>query len=166
MGVKWRQEPVTINHLILFPLLSKANIKKMSDALCIMGPLFECGSCYQINIGSVVGIIACDIILTILITISVFCFATLQRRREWDSNNSRKNQPSAMSKKMTAEIIESPYQINELTAGLLCLHCGPVCPTPLSALLAWNKPAGQIHWSHVHRHIDVPTPLRGDTALL
>uniref|UniRef100_A0A667XU05 TYRO protein tyrosine kinase-binding protein n=1 Tax=Myripristis murdjan TaxID=586833 RepID=A0A667XU05_9TELE len=45
----------------------------------------ECGSCYQIGMGSVVAIIACDIILTVLITISVLCFATFQkRRREWD----------------------------------------------------------------------------------
>ncbi|XP_029928530.1 TYRO protein tyrosine kinase-binding protein [Myripristis murdjan] len=90
----------------------------MSDALCIVGPLFgsaegqqECGSCYQIGMGSVVAIIACDIILTVLITISVLCFATFQkRRREWDPHEGRGNVPSTMSKKMTTEIAESPYQ--------------------------------------------------------
>lgn len=50
--------------------------------------LTECGSCYLINMESVIGIIASDIILTIFITISVFCFATHQRRkREWESHS-------------------------------------------------------------------------------
>ncbi|KAM7420582.1 hypothetical protein PAMA_015013 [Pampus argenteus] len=91
----------------------------MSDAICIVGSLFgstegqqECGSCYLINMGSVMGIIACDIILTILITISVFCFVTLHKRREWDSHNGKRNLPSSSSssKKMTTEVTESPYQ--------------------------------------------------------
>ncbi|XP_070823179.1 TYRO protein tyrosine kinase-binding protein [Chaetodon trifascialis] len=88
----------------------------MSDALCIVGSLFgsaegqqECGSCYVINMGSVMGIIASDIILTIFITISVFCFATHhKRRREWDSHGG--NLPPAISKKMATEVTESPYQ--------------------------------------------------------
>ncbi|KAM4600959.1 TYRO protein tyrosine kinase-binding protein [Polymixia lowei] len=61
--------------------------------------------------GSIVGIIACDIILTILITISVFCFATSQKKRSIrDSPDGRGKLPSTMSKKKTAEITESPYQ--------------------------------------------------------
>ncbi|XP_053183276.1 TYRO protein tyrosine kinase-binding protein [Scomber japonicus] len=88
----------------------------MSDSICIVGTLFgsakgqqECSSCYLISMGSVMGIMACDIILTIFITISVFCFATLhKRRREWDSHDKR-NLPSS-SKKMTTEVTESPYQ--------------------------------------------------------
>ncbi|XP_078143324.1 TYRO protein tyrosine kinase-binding protein isoform X1 [Centroberyx gerrardi] len=90
----------------------------MSSTLCIVGPLFgpaegqqECGPCYQIDMGTVVGIIACDIILTLLITFCVFCFATFhKKRREWDSRDGRGNLASTMSKKKTAEIAESPYQ--------------------------------------------------------
>uniref|UniRef100_A0A3B4UK81 TYRO protein tyrosine kinase-binding protein n=1 Tax=Seriola dumerili TaxID=41447 RepID=A0A3B4UK81_SERDU len=82
----------------------------MSDALCIVGSLFECGSCYLINMESVIAIIASDIILTIFITISVFCFATQhKRRREWDSHDGE-NLPSSVSKKMPTEVTESPYQ--------------------------------------------------------
>ncbi|XP_076016719.1 TYRO protein tyrosine kinase-binding protein [Genypterus blacodes] len=90
----------------------------MSTTLCIVGSWFgsvegqqDCDSCYPINIGVVVGIIACDVILTILITISVFCYGTLQRNRtEWDSRDvSRRNVPSG-SRKMAAEVTESPYQ--------------------------------------------------------
>ncbi|KAF3691798.1 TYRO protein tyrosine kinase-binding protein Precursor [Channa argus] len=90
----------------------------MSDALCIVGSLFgstegqqECGSCYLINMGSVMAIIASDIILTIFITISVFCFVTHHnRRREWDSHDGRRNVSSSISMKMPTEVTESPYQ--------------------------------------------------------
>ncbi|XP_039974460.1 TYRO protein tyrosine kinase-binding protein [Xiphias gladius] len=90
----------------------------MSDALCIVGSLFgspegrqECGSCYLINMESVMAIIASDIILTIVITISVFCFATHHnRRRERDSHDGRRNLPSSISKKIATEVTESPYQ--------------------------------------------------------
>ncbi|XP_054478333.1 TYRO protein tyrosine kinase-binding protein isoform X2 [Anoplopoma fimbria] len=84
----------------------------MSDALCIVGSFFDCSSCYLINMGSVIGIIASDIILTVLITISVFCFATHQkRRREWESRDGKRNLPSSASKKMATEVTESPYQV-------------------------------------------------------
>ncbi|XP_038567671.1 TYRO protein tyrosine kinase-binding protein [Micropterus salmoides] len=90
----------------------------MSDGLCIVGSLFgsaegqqECGSCYVINMGSIMGIIASDIILTILITISVFCFATHhKRKREWESRDGKRNPPLSISKKMATEVVESPYQ--------------------------------------------------------
>uniref|UniRef100_A0A669C105 TYRO protein tyrosine kinase-binding protein n=1 Tax=Oreochromis niloticus TaxID=8128 RepID=A0A669C105_ORENI len=73
--------------------------------------LTECGSCYLINMESVIGIIASDIILTIFITISVFCFATHQRRkREWESHSGKRSAPSSISKKMATEVTESPYQ--------------------------------------------------------
>ncbi|XP_034030947.1 TYRO protein tyrosine kinase-binding protein [Thalassophryne amazonica] len=89
----------------------------MSDTLCIVGSLFgaageqqECGSCYQIHIGSVLGIIACDIILTIFITVSVFCCVTLQRRRrDWESNEGKRNLQTPQ-KKIVGEVTESPYQ--------------------------------------------------------
>ncbi|XP_074540459.1 TYRO protein tyrosine kinase-binding protein [Halichoeres trimaculatus] len=90
----------------------------MSGALCIVGSFFgsgeeqqDCGSCYMINAGSVVGIIASDIILTILITITVFCLASHHnKRRKTDSHDGKRSQTSSLSKKMVAEVIESPYQ--------------------------------------------------------
>lgn len=47
----------------------------------------ECASCYAMNMGSMIGIIVGDIILTILIMISVFCLATHHRQRDWHSHN-------------------------------------------------------------------------------
>ncbi|XP_026150187.1 TYRO protein tyrosine kinase-binding protein [Mastacembelus armatus] len=90
----------------------------MSDALCIVGSSFgsageqqECGSCYQINMASAIAIIVSDIILTLFITISVFCFAThYKRKRQWDSHDGRRSLPSSVSRKMATEVIESPYQ--------------------------------------------------------
>ncbi|XP_047453957.1 TYRO protein tyrosine kinase-binding protein isoform X2 [Mugil cephalus] len=87
----------------------------MSDALCIVGSLFgsgagqqDCGPCYLINVGSVVAIIASDIVLTIFIAISVFCFATHHRRRRDPHEGKRSSQ--SVSKKGAAEVTESPYQ--------------------------------------------------------
>ncbi|XP_058504337.1 TYRO protein tyrosine kinase-binding protein [Solea solea] len=91
----------------------------MPDALCISGSLFgsavgqqECNSCYLISMGSVVAIVASDIILTIFITISVLCFAMFhKKRREWDSHDvGRRNLSSSVSKKTSTEVTESPYQ--------------------------------------------------------
>ncbi|TMS10773.1 TYRO protein tyrosine kinase-binding protein, partial [Larimichthys crocea] len=92
--------------------------RKMTDGLCIVGSLFgsaegqqDCGSCYVINMASVIGIIASDIILTIFIAVSVFCFATHhKRRREWDSHDGKRNLQPSISKKMATEVTESPYQ--------------------------------------------------------
>ncbi|XP_054903927.1 TYRO protein tyrosine kinase-binding protein [Poeciliopsis prolifica] len=90
----------------------------MPDALCIVGSMFgseegqqECGTCYLINMGSVIGIIASDIILTVFLIISVFCFASHhRRRREQESHDGRRNLSLSVSNKMTPEDTESPYQ--------------------------------------------------------
>ncbi|XP_034553383.1 TYRO protein tyrosine kinase-binding protein [Notolabrus celidotus] len=90
----------------------------MSDALCIVGSIFgsteeqqNCESCYMIDLGSVIGIIASDIILTILITITVFCLVSRpNKKRDSDSHDGKRSQPSSLSKKMSTEVIESPYQ--------------------------------------------------------
>ncbi|XP_037532965.1 TYRO protein tyrosine kinase-binding protein [Nematolebias whitei] len=90
----------------------------MSDALCIEGSLFgseqgqqDCASCYLINMSSVMGAFVADIVLTIFITISVFCFATRhRRRRERDSHDSKRTVPLSASKKTIEEATESPYQ--------------------------------------------------------
>ncbi|XP_056143056.1 TYRO protein tyrosine kinase-binding protein [Lampris incognitus] len=91
----------------------------MSKPFCIVGPLFgpadgqqECGSCYQIDMRALVAIVVCDITLTILIAITVFCLATFQKKRSncecHDAGRGRL--PSATLKKRAAEITESPYQ--------------------------------------------------------
>ncbi|XP_029959157.1 TYRO protein tyrosine kinase-binding protein [Salarias fasciatus] len=90
----------------------------MSNAFCVVESLFgsaagqqECGSCYLVSMESVLGIIASDIILTIFISISVFCFATHHRRRsERDSHDGKRNLSSSVSKKAATEVTESPYQ--------------------------------------------------------
>ncbi|XP_032411772.1 TYRO protein tyrosine kinase-binding protein [Xiphophorus hellerii] len=90
----------------------------MPDALCVVGSMFgseeeqqECGACYLINMGSVIGIIASDILLTMFLIISVFCFASHHRRtKERESHDGRRNLSLSASKKMTPEDTESPYQ--------------------------------------------------------
>lgn len=90
----------------------------MAETFCV-GSIFgttegqqECGSCYYISMASVIGIIACDISLTIFITISVFCFARMHTRRQEVHNvlTAERNVPLSMSKKITTEVTESPYQ--------------------------------------------------------
>ncbi|XP_029600061.1 TYRO protein tyrosine kinase-binding protein-like [Salmo trutta] len=86
----------------------------MGKALCIMVPvkgMFDCGQCYQIDMGTLVGIIACDIILTLLIALAVFCFASLRKKRsQQESRLEGKGKTLTASKRKTVEIIESPYQ--------------------------------------------------------
>lgn len=92
----------------------------MTDAVCIVGSVFgssdgqqqqECDTCYLINMGSVIAIIASDIILTVFLIISVFCFARRQRRRkERESHEGRMNLSLSASMKMTPDVTESPYQ--------------------------------------------------------
>uniref|UniRef100_A0A3P8Z392 TYRO protein tyrosine kinase-binding protein n=1 Tax=Esox lucius TaxID=8010 RepID=A0A3P8Z392_ESOLU len=86
----------------------------MSKALCIVSPLtgmFDCGHCYQIDIGAVVGVIACDIILTLLIALTVFCFVAFQKKRsQLESRQEGKGKNLTASKRKTIEITESPYQ--------------------------------------------------------
>ncbi|KAM9489121.1 TYRO protein tyrosine kinase-binding protein [Clarias gariepinus] len=76
----------------------------------------DCGTCYHLNMGVFIGIITCDIILTLLITISVYCYAS----REKNKNSSRPHKNSSekdkgkfrqtSSRPKQVEITESPYQ--------------------------------------------------------
>ncbi|XP_026140787.1 TYRO protein tyrosine kinase-binding protein [Carassius auratus] len=75
----------------------------------------DCSSCYQFNIGVAIGIITCDIILTLLIALSVYCFISHQKRRGSLHTHARccgsgraKTQQTSMRPK-TIEV-ESPYQ--------------------------------------------------------
>uniref|UniRef100_A0A3B3DVG0 TYRO protein tyrosine kinase-binding protein n=1 Tax=Oryzias melastigma TaxID=30732 RepID=A0A3B3DVG0_ORYME len=73
--------------------------------LCFTG----CDGCYLISLTSLIAIITSDIILTIFIIISVFCFATHQRRRrERDSLDGER--PFTLLFKLPTEVTESPYQ--------------------------------------------------------
>ncbi|XP_038849174.1 TYRO protein tyrosine kinase-binding protein-like [Salvelinus namaycush] len=93
----------------------------MGKALCIVAPLKgmfaecslspDCGYCYQIDMGALVGIIACDIILTLLIALAMFCFASLRKKRsQQESRLEGKGKTLTASKRKTVEITESPYQ--------------------------------------------------------
>ncbi|XP_052475179.1 TYRO protein tyrosine kinase-binding protein isoform X2 [Carassius gibelio] len=73
----------------------------------------DCTSCYQLDTGVAFGIITCDIILTLLIALSVYCFFSHQKRRgslhthARCCGSARTHQPSMKTK--TIEM-ESPYQ--------------------------------------------------------
>ncbi|XP_027005098.1 TYRO protein tyrosine kinase-binding protein [Tachysurus fulvidraco] len=76
----------------------------------------DCGTCYQLNMEIVTGIIACDIILTVLIIISVYCFASWEkkknslhtRKKSIETEKGKFRQSSSRPKEV--EITESPYQ--------------------------------------------------------
>uniref|UniRef100_A0A8C7Y9C5 TYRO protein tyrosine kinase-binding protein n=1 Tax=Oryzias sinensis TaxID=183150 RepID=A0A8C7Y9C5_9TELE len=92
-------------------------MKTMPEHLCVAGSFFGseeqpgCDGCYLISMTSLIAVITSDIILTIFIMISVFCFATHQRRRrECDSLRGKKNSSLSASKKVPTEAAESPYQ--------------------------------------------------------
>ncbi|XP_066540061.1 TYRO protein tyrosine kinase-binding protein [Hoplias malabaricus] len=76
----------------------------------------DCGSCYQINMGMVIGIIVCDLIITLLIAISVYCFATRQKKKSRLHTRSNSCDPGkgklrqSSSRPKEVEITESPYQ--------------------------------------------------------
>ncbi|CAL8248770.1 unnamed protein product [Lota lota] len=83
----------------------------MSQALCDANSLIDCGSCYQIDMGSVTWIISCDIALTLLICVSLLYFVIYQRKRaSCDSNDGRLKQAPSLAKRKMSEIPESPYQ--------------------------------------------------------
>ncbi|XP_043117472.1 TYRO protein tyrosine kinase-binding protein [Puntigrus tetrazona] len=75
----------------------------------------DCSSCYQLDIGVAIGIITCDIILTLLIALSVYCLVSHQKRRGslraharcCGSAKAKAHQSSVRPK--TIEV-ESPYQ--------------------------------------------------------
>ncbi|KAL2084461.1 hypothetical protein ACEWY4_019979 [Coilia grayii] len=101
----------------------------MSKTICIVAPLTgmfapvsgkqgftqDCGQCYQIELSVVVALISCDILLTVLIALAVYCFVSRQRRRPClhtqSSDAGKSKQLSTTSKKAKkAEVTESPYQ--------------------------------------------------------
>ncbi|XP_073704123.1 TYRO protein tyrosine kinase-binding protein [Garra rufa] len=78
----------------------------------------DCSSCYQLDIGVAIGIITCDVILTLLIALLVYCFVSHQRRRgslhtharccgSGKAQNLKTHQPSVRPKSIE---VESPYQ--------------------------------------------------------
>ncbi|KAF7708135.1 TYRO protein tyrosine kinase-binding protein [Silurus meridionalis] len=69
----------------------------------------DCGTCYQLNMGVIIAIITCDIILTLLITISVYCFASREKKKNSLRPLKAKFRQSS-SKPKEVEITESPYQ--------------------------------------------------------
>nr|XP_057940722.1 TYRO protein tyrosine kinase-binding protein isoform X1 [Doryrhamphus excisus] len=91
----------------------------MKDTLCISGSLFgstgqqECGSCYLISMQSVVAMIACDIILTVFIAISVFYIVTLHKKNK--ELNVVFSSVATAKEENPSQITESPYQ--ELHGG-------------------------------------------------
>ncbi|XP_067094704.1 TYRO protein tyrosine kinase-binding protein [Osmerus mordax] len=91
----------------------------MAKDFCIVAPLNgmfgpteegqECGHCYQLDLGALVGIIICDIILTLFLAASVFSFTVCKRKRSRASPHEAMAKTSSSVRK-TAEITESPYQ--------------------------------------------------------
>uniref|UniRef100_A0A3B5KG96 TYRO protein tyrosine kinase-binding protein n=1 Tax=Takifugu rubripes TaxID=31033 RepID=A0A3B5KG96_TAKRU len=90
----------------------------MSDGLCVVGPWFgecrwgdSCGHCYVIKTWVLMAVMITDILLTLLITASVFCLMTkLKRRRDPDSERSGKRTATSRATTSGSEVTESPYQ--------------------------------------------------------
>ncbi|KAK3551412.1 hypothetical protein QTP70_017295 [Hemibagrus guttatus] len=76
----------------------------------------DCGTCYQLNMEVIIGIITCDIILTLLIIIAVYCFASWEKRknslhtRKSSSETDKGKFRQSSSRPKEVEITESPYQ--------------------------------------------------------
>ncbi|KAJ8332919.1 hypothetical protein SKAU_G00418150 [Synaphobranchus kaupii] len=94
----------------------------MGRSLCIatsfaglFGPVVgqqDCRSCIHLEIGTVVGIIVADIVLTLLIALSVFFFVSRLKKRnriEAPKTSPVKGKTQAMSTRKKPET-ESPYQ--------------------------------------------------------
>ncbi|XP_076136873.1 TYRO protein tyrosine kinase-binding protein [Alosa pseudoharengus] len=96
----------------------------MSRGICIVAPLMkmsdqvsgkqDCGQCYQVDISIVVALISCDILLTVLIALSVYCCVSRQRRRTGlhpqPSDAGKGKQLTSSKKTKKPEVTESPYQ--------------------------------------------------------
>ncbi|XP_052002828.1 LOW QUALITY PROTEIN: TYRO protein tyrosine kinase-binding protein [Xyrauchen texanus] len=98
----------------------------MKRILCLLVPLSglfssfvegnqDCSSCHQLDIGVAIGIITCNIVLTFVIALSVYCFVSHQKRRSSLHAHARccgsgkvKTHPSSMWPKTIK--VESPYQ--------------------------------------------------------
>ncbi|KAG7469166.1 hypothetical protein MATL_G00126070 [Megalops atlanticus] len=90
----------------------------MGRALCIVTPfagLFgpvagqqDCRACFHLDTGAVVGIIVGDIILTLLIALSVYCFVSHQKKNRLEALES-KGKTHASSKRKKPDL-ESTYQ--------------------------------------------------------
>ncbi|XP_030639034.1 TYRO protein tyrosine kinase-binding protein [Chanos chanos] len=76
----------------------------------------DCGSCYHLDMAVVVAILVCDIILTFLIVLAVYCFVSRQKRttdsvtqvKPCESSKRRTHTSSKRAK--TVDVTESPYQ--------------------------------------------------------
>ncbi|XP_055067290.2 TYRO protein tyrosine kinase-binding protein [Misgurnus anguillicaudatus] len=74
----------------------------------------DCSSCYHLDIGVAIGIITCDIFLTLFIALSVYCYVSHKKRscshaqaRCCGSTKSTTHQTSMRPKMIE---VESPYQ--------------------------------------------------------
>ncbi|KAJ0066112.1 hypothetical protein NL108_001338 [Boleophthalmus pectinirostris] len=81
----------------------------LPDTLCV-GSLFgsteeqqDCGTCYHINMAVIIGIVICDILLTIFIIISVICFVRSHRQQDFHDERTAQSSESK-------DVTESPYQ--------------------------------------------------------
>ncbi|XP_064162155.1 TYRO protein tyrosine kinase-binding protein isoform X1 [Anguilla rostrata] len=91
----------------------------MTRSLCIATPfagLFgpvvgqqDCRSCIHLEIGTVVGIIVADVVLTLLIALSVFFFVSRLRKRTRLEALEIKGKTQTVSMRKKPET-ESPYQ--------------------------------------------------------
>ncbi|XP_063054316.1 TYRO protein tyrosine kinase-binding protein [Engraulis encrasicolus] len=101
----------------------------MSRTICIVAPLTgmfapvsskegftqDCGQCYQIELSVVVALISCDILLTVVMALAVYCLVSRQRRRPClhtqPSDAAGKGKQLSTSKRAKkTEVTESPYQ--------------------------------------------------------
>lgn len=74
----------------------------------------DCGQCYQVQLSVMVALISCDVLLTVLIALSVYCCVSRQRRRtglhSQPSDAGKGKQLTSSKKAKKAEVAESPYQ--------------------------------------------------------
>ncbi|XP_015191971.1 TYRO protein tyrosine kinase-binding protein [Lepisosteus oculatus] len=88
--------------------------------LCVLTPLAgllgpvvgqeNCQSCYHLASGTIVGIIVGDIILTLLIALSVFCFVSRMKKNHLEALQATKGNISMSASRKVKDDAESTYQ--------------------------------------------------------
>ncbi|KAL4657733.1 TYRO protein tyrosine kinase-binding protein [Arapaima gigas] len=92
----------------------------MGQSICVVTPVAmllgpvsgqqDCSNCYQLDTGTLVGIIVGDIALSVLIALSIFCFVYHMKKGSSLDALEGKGRKVTSSKMRRSEAAESTYQ--------------------------------------------------------
>ncbi|XP_018601034.1 TYRO protein tyrosine kinase-binding protein [Scleropages formosus] len=92
----------------------------MGQSICVVTPMAmllgpvsgqqDCRNCYQLDTGTLVGIIVGDIVLSVLIALSIFCFVYNMKKKKRTLDALEGKGKKQTSSKIKTEDAESTYQ--------------------------------------------------------